>query len=245
MSAFASASETAPRRIWDGVAGRVVMGGNATLGVIELAPGSVVPEHSHPNEQLGILLEGTVTFRIGGERRTLQQRGDTWSIPPDVPHEAQAGEAGAVVAEAFAPARADWHELPLADPPGDRLARDRRAGFGARTWYFPDGDLPPAADGPWEPHEALMILNVADRPAHILIDLFWTDRAPTLGLSTTVEPERVVSLRAPYGQGAEIPERTQYALRVRSDVPVICQYGRLEMVPSFALYTTMGLADST
>ena len=37
--------------------------------------------------------------------------------------------------------------------------------------------------------------------------------------------------------------RTQYAMRVRSDVPVICQYGRLEMDLSFALYTTMGLPD--
>jgi hypothetical protein len=27
-------------------------------------------------------------------------------------------------------------------------------------------------------------------------------------------------------------------------VPIVCQYGRLEMVPAFALYTTMGLHDS-
>jgi hypothetical protein len=131
----------------------------------------------------------------------------------------------------------------------DRVQRDRRAGFGARTWYFPDGDLPPAADGAWEPHEALLILNVADRPAHIFIDVYWTDREPTLGLSVTVEAERVVSLRAPWaaetadGRPFDIPVRTQYAMRVRSDVPIVCQYGRLEMVPSFMLYTTMGLAD--
>ena len=39
--------------------------------------------------------------------------------------------------------------------PDARLRRDRDAGFGARTWYFPDGDLPPMVDGPAEPHEAL------------------------------------------------------------------------------------------
>ena len=76
---------------------------------------------------------------------------------------------------------------------------------------------------------------------------------PLCGLVATVEgppgAERVVSLRAPWadhdadGAPFDIPVRTQYALRVRSDVPVICQYGRLEMVPSFALYTTMGLYD--
>ena len=132
----------------------------------------------------------------------------------------------------------------------DRLRLDRQAGFGARTWYFPDGDLPPAVQGPAEPHEALMIMNVSDRDAHILLDIYWTDRAPTLGLPVLVEAERVRSLRAPYSEvdahGApfEIPVRTQYAIRVRSDVPVICQYGRLEMVPAFTLYTTMGLHDS-
>lgn len=130
-----------------------------------------------------------------------------------------------------------------------RIERDREHGFGARTWYFPDGDRPPMVQGSPEPHEALMILNVSDRTAQVLLDVFWTDRPPTFGLPVSVEAERVVSLRAPWSEvdadGApfDIPVRTQYALRVRSDVPVICQYGRLEMVPSFALYTTMGLHD--
>jgi hypothetical protein len=131
-----------------------------------------------------------------------------------------------------------------------RLQRDRASGFGARTWYFPDGDRPPLVDGPAEPHESLMILNVSQRDANVLLDVFWTDRPPTLGLSVTVAAERVVSLRAPWastdadGAPFDIPVREQYALRVRSDVPVVCQYGRLELVPSFALYTTMGLPDT-
>lgn len=41
-------------------------------------------------------------------------------------------------------------------------------------------------------------------------------------------------------QRVEIPFRTQYAIRVRCDVPVICQYGRLEVIPNHMLYTTMG-----
>ena len=81
---------------------------------------------------------------------------------------------------------------------GDRIARDREAGFGSRTWYFPDGDRPPHVDGPYEPHEALLILNVADRPAHVEIDVFWTDRDPTIGLAVTIEAERVASVRVPW-----------------------------------------------
>jgi hypothetical protein len=129
--------------------------------------------------------------------------------------------------------------------PADRERLDREQGSGALTWYFPDGDLPPAAEGPWEPHESLMILNVCERAANVLIDIYWTDRPPRLGIPVRVEGERVRALRAPWADDADgdvpaITPRTQYAMRVRSDVPVICQYGRLEMVPSFTLYTTMG-----
>ena len=66
-----------------------------------------------------------------------------------------------------------------------------------------------------------MVMNVSCHPAHLLLDVYWTDRPPTLGLPVLVEAERVRSLRAPYSEvdahGApfEIPVRTQYAIRVR------------------------------
>jgi hypothetical protein len=37
--------------------------------------------------------------------------------------------------------------------------------------------------------------------------------------------------------------RTQYAVRVHSDVPIICQYDRLEVLPSYELYTTIGYVE--
>lgn len=130
------------------------------------------------------------------------------------------------------------------------LARDLEHGAGALTWYFPDGDRPPAGpDGGPEAHESLMILNVCARPAMVDIDLYWTDRPPVLGIRVVVPGERVRGLRVPWfddpdeASRAEVPVREQYALRVRSDIPVIWQYGRLEAVPSFALYTTMGFTQ--
>jgi hypothetical protein len=140
------------------------------------------------------------------------------------------------------------------DPhPGDALlpeevaARDAEVGAGSRTWYFPDGDRPPAgpAGGP-EAHESLRILNVCARPATVDIDLYWTGRPPVLGIRVVVPGERVRGLRVPWHDDpadaarAGVPVREQYAIRLRSDIPVVCQYGRLEAVPSFALYTTMG-----
>jgi hypothetical protein len=70
-----------------------------------------------------------------------------------------------------------------------------------------------------------------------------------MGIKLRVEPERVRSLRVPWwedpadAERMEVPIRTQYAIRVRSDVPIICQYGRLELLPSYELYTTMGYVE--
>jgi hypothetical protein len=129
------------------------------------------------------------------------------------------------------------------------IERDRRNGAGATTWYFPDGDRPPTNGGPIEAHESLMILNVSDRTANVEIDLFWVDKEPTLAIEVEVPAERVRCLRVPWfdrpadAERVDVPTRTQYAMRIRSDIPVVCQYGRLEVVPSYALYTTIGFVD--
>lgn len=109
MSAFDGLSTIDLQRIWTGVHARVVHGDRITLGVIELDPDSHVPEHHHENEQLGMCLAGSLVFRVGDETRELAP-GDTWSIPPDVPHEVHVGPEGAVVIDVFVPARDDWRE---------------------------------------------------------------------------------------------------------------------------------------
>jgi quercetin dioxygenase-like cupin family protein len=119
VTAFEDLSAIAPQRIWDRIAGRSVHGERITLSVVELDPGAVVAEHSHENEQLGIVLRGSMDFRVGEERRELGP-GGTWRIPANTPHEATAGPDGAVVVDVFAPVRADWQEL---EPLGRRRPR--------------------------------------------------------------------------------------------------------------------------
>jgi quercetin dioxygenase-like cupin family protein len=114
VSAFSELGSLERLAIWDGVAARLVLGDRAALAIVELDPGSVVPEHSHENEQIGVCATGSLTFRIGGESRALGP-GDTWSIPSGVPHEVRTGPEGAVVIEAFVPARADWSGLERLD----------------------------------------------------------------------------------------------------------------------------------
>jgi quercetin dioxygenase-like cupin family protein len=110
VPAFHDLRELAPQQIWDRIAARSLHGERLTLSIVELDPGAVVAEHRHENEQLGIVLRGLMSFRVGDERRDLGP-GGTWVIPPNTPHEATAGPEGAVVIDVFAPIRADWSEL--------------------------------------------------------------------------------------------------------------------------------------
>ncbi|CAN5204323.1 cupin domain-containing protein [soil metagenome] len=114
MSAFDDLSTLDLQRIWDGVHGRVVYGERITLGVIELDPNSVVPEHSHENEQLGMCVSGSLDFRVADESREFGP-GGTWTIPSNVPHEVHVGPDGAVVIDVFVPPRDDWRETERVD----------------------------------------------------------------------------------------------------------------------------------
>lgn len=115
MSRFEGVADLAPQRIWEGVTARAVHGERLTLALIELDPDSIVPEHAHDNEQVGIMVEGSFEMRVGGETRELR-RGDTWSIPPDEPHEVRVGPEGAVVVEVWAPGREEWKTIERQPP---------------------------------------------------------------------------------------------------------------------------------
>jgi quercetin dioxygenase-like cupin family protein len=122
MSAFGGTDRHEHLRIWDGVTVQAIEGDRTTLAIVDLEPNSTVPEHHHDNEQLGILVRGTMRFRIADETRDLVP-GDTWRILSHTPHEVTAGPEGALAVESFTPARADWAGLErLADRPAPRLA---------------------------------------------------------------------------------------------------------------------------
>jgi quercetin dioxygenase-like cupin family protein len=75
---------------------------NATL------PGHSVPLHSHPHEQIGVVLSGRARLRIGDEEREVGQ-GDFYCIPGDVPHSDTAlGDEPFVMLDIFYPVREDF-----------------------------------------------------------------------------------------------------------------------------------------
>jgi len=121
MSNLVDLADLEPIQIWDAVVGRRIQGERLTLAVVELAPGATVPEHRHPNEQCGLVIEGEVTFRIGDEERVLGP-GGTWRIIGGTPHSVQTGPGGAVVVDVFAPARDDWDDRPMVGTPDEPAA---------------------------------------------------------------------------------------------------------------------------
>jgi quercetin dioxygenase-like cupin family protein len=115
MASMNELRDVRPRQIWKGVRARIIDGERMTLAIVEIGRGEQVPEHTHENEQMGFVIEGTVTFTAGDETRTLGP-GGSWRIHANAPHRVTVGDEGAVVAECYTPLRSDWASLPLEDP---------------------------------------------------------------------------------------------------------------------------------
>jgi len=85
---------------------QLVVGQDIMLARVLLKKGCVVPEHSHPNEQLTYILEGALKFWIDG-KEIIVRSGETLAIPRNMPHKAEALE-DTVDLDVFNPPRADW-----------------------------------------------------------------------------------------------------------------------------------------
>jgi quercetin dioxygenase-like cupin family protein len=108
MSAyFPTSAECASHTIFPGVTLKTCAAEKMMMSLATLQPHSVVKEHSHHHEQVGFVVEGRVTFQIGGESKTLQ-RGDMFRIPGHVVHSVVAMEEGAKVLDIFCPIRDDY-----------------------------------------------------------------------------------------------------------------------------------------
>ena len=115
--------------------------------------------------------------------------------------------------------------------------------IGKKNWIFCDGDLPPAGNEEPFGQESLMIVNLNTEIAKIEIDILFQDREPVKNITHKLMAERVICIRLdkPIGdQKYKIP-MGQYALCLRSDVPVFAVFGRLDVrQPNMAYYSVQG-----
>lgn len=84
----------------------LVHGERTLLTEFRLKEGSIVPPHSHPNEQTGYLISGRMVFTVGHEQFDART-GDSWCIAAGVEHSADVIEDSMAV-EVFSPVREDY-----------------------------------------------------------------------------------------------------------------------------------------
>jgi len=77
------------------------------ISVVDIEPRAVVAEHSHANEQVGMVLAGRAVFTIGGEARTLGP-GDLYRIPGGVKHHVVALDEHVRAIDVFTPVRDEY-----------------------------------------------------------------------------------------------------------------------------------------
>jgi quercetin dioxygenase-like cupin family protein len=95
-----------------------VVGQDVMLARVLLKKGCIVPEHSHYNEQITYILEGALKFWID-DKVIVVNAGEVLTIPPHVPHKAEALE-DTVDLDVFNPPREDWINKT------DQYLRDRK-----------------------------------------------------------------------------------------------------------------------
>jgi quercetin dioxygenase-like cupin family protein len=87
-----------------------LFGEGAMLNLLEFEPGASVAEHSHPHEQLGLIVDGELVMVIDGVEHRLTA-GHGYQIPGGVPHGAWTEEGRRCrVLDVFQPVREDYRE---------------------------------------------------------------------------------------------------------------------------------------
>lgn len=92
------------RKLAAGAEARIFVGDQSMLSIVSFKPNAEGSIHSHPEEQWGILLEGSGTRTQDGVEVAVEQ-GDFWRTPGNVPHGFKAGARGAKILDVFSPPR--------------------------------------------------------------------------------------------------------------------------------------------
>lgn len=97
------------RELAPGINTRIFTGEQAMLSVVNIDPGAEGKPHRHPEEQWGLMLEGTAV-RYQGDSKFSVKKGDFWRTPGGVIHTIKAGSSGAIVLDIFSPPREEYRK---------------------------------------------------------------------------------------------------------------------------------------
>ena len=93
----------------EGIERQMVVGEQLMICRFRFAPFLVTPEHTHPHEQMSMVISGRVRFFIEGEER-LALPGDVLHFPSNCLHGATMMDEEVVIIDIFTPLREDFLE---------------------------------------------------------------------------------------------------------------------------------------
>lgn len=91
----------------EGIERQMVVGAQMMICRFRFAPLLVTPEHSHPHEQMSIVVQGRVRFFIEGQER-IAVPGDVLHFPSNTWHGATMMDEEVVLIDIFTPVREDF-----------------------------------------------------------------------------------------------------------------------------------------
>jgi quercetin dioxygenase-like cupin family protein len=85
---------------------QMIHGSTITIARLRTRKGSIVPTHSHVNEQITTMEKGSMLF-VTPTEKIVVRAGESLVIPPNVPHSVESLE-DCVAVDIFSPVREDW-----------------------------------------------------------------------------------------------------------------------------------------
>ncbi len=107
MTYFFDPATRTPKELVPGIMSRTFWGDRMLVSLVDLAPNASIPPHSHPHEQVGMVIHGQMELTIAGETRMVKE-GDVYVVPGDVVHAVRMGSEPCQVVEMFAPVREEY-----------------------------------------------------------------------------------------------------------------------------------------
>ncbi len=107
MNIFCDLENRAFKDLLPGIHARTFWGERILMALVDLDANAVIPNHSHPHEQGGIVVKGELEFTVAGEIKKVKP-GDMYIIPGGVGHSEVGGPEPAQVLDIFAPVREEY-----------------------------------------------------------------------------------------------------------------------------------------
>ena len=102
--------------IAEGIRMRAVTADSMTVAHVKITAGALLPEHSHPNEQVVNVMEGELELVVDGQAHSLTA-GKVMVLPPNIVHSGRA-ITDCLVVDVFHPSREDFAGASFGGYPG-------------------------------------------------------------------------------------------------------------------------------